>query len=60
MSRHNSDGGVMNLHRAIQTESRAGYYSPMRHCQGACRQRRSITQFAAGSDVCMRCVNRSS
>lgn len=44
-------------HREIQTESAAGYYTPMKQCFGArCRGRRkSIGQFQAGRSVCIRC-----
>jgi hypothetical protein len=54
------DSLAARQHQAIRTESVSGAYSPMRHCQGACKRRRSITQFAAGSDICIRCVNRAS
>lgn len=45
-------------HREIQTESAAGYYTPMKQCFGArCNGRRkSIGQFTAGQEVCIRCA----
>ncbi|MBC7857986.1 MAG: hypothetical protein H7Z39_04240 [Burkholderiaceae bacterium] len=46
-------------HLAIQNESRAGYYTPMRRCTGECKTRRSIGQFTAGSTVCIRCARRT-
>jgi hypothetical protein len=46
-------------HRAIQRESSVGGYSPMRHCKGECKRRRSITQFAGDSLICLRCARRS-
>lgn len=54
------DSATENLHRAIQRESSVGGYSPMRHCKGECKRRRSITQFAGASQICMRCVRRGS
>lgn len=46
-------------HLAIQTESRAGYYSPMRKCAGECNRKRSIGQFVGASTVCIRCARRA-
>lgn len=47
------------LHRAIGNETNVGGYSPMRHCRGECKRRRSITQFVGSSDVCIRCARRA-
>lgn len=46
-------------HRAIQADTRPPMHFAMRTCTGACRRRRSVGQFVAGSTVCLRCVKRS-
>lgn len=50
---------TMNRHLALQTESRAGLYSPQRNCAGPCKKRKSYTQFSGKSTVCIRCVRRA-
>jgi hypothetical protein len=50
---------VERQHRAIQREPSVGGYSPMRHCKGECKRRRSIAQFAGDSLPCLRCARRS-
>lgn len=50
---------VERQHRAINKESNAGYYSPMRNCTGSCKRRRSITQFIGDSTMCIRCTRRT-
>lgn len=52
-------GKIMDAHYRIQRESAVCVATPMRNCQGECRKRRSHTQFAPGSSVCMRCARRT-
>ena len=52
-------GKTMDRHYQLQTESRAGSYNPVRKCAGACKTRRSCTQFDDASAVCRRCVLRA-
>lgn len=47
-----------NRHRAIQNEKNVGGYSPMRHCKGECKKRRSIMQFVGDSQFCLKCTRR--
>lgn len=49
-------GKVMDLHYRIQAE-RPIVQSRMVKC-AACSKRRSIGQYAAGSDKCLQCVRR--
>jgi len=55
-----SPSSVERQHRAIQEEKPVGNYSPMRHCKGECKRRRSIKQFVGDSQLCIRCVRRAS
>ena len=50
---------VIRQHLAIQRESCAGAYTPMRNCKGECRKRKSHFQFTGTSTVCIRCVRRA-
>ncbi len=33
-------------------------YTPMRHCTGICKKRRSITQFDGSKTICKQCTKR--
>lgn len=50
---------TMRMHHAIKNESVSGSFTAMRACAGPCKRRRSLTQFAAGSTLCLRCAKRA-
>lgn len=52
-------GKIMERHCVLQAESNPGAYSPQRNCAGACRRRRSHTQFDGASTACRQCVRRA-
>jgi hypothetical protein len=46
---------VERQHLANQAAQPSMHFA-MRACTGACKKRRSVGQFAAGSTVCIRCA----
>ena len=58
MSMH-GDARNDRLHLAIQRESCAGAYSPMRKCAGPCKKRRSTGQFKGSALLCQICARRA-
>lgn len=41
------------------TAATPAYNFSQRQCKGACRRRRSYTQFAPGDEVCLTCRRRA-